>query len=278
MPVWERWAPRSALRRALCAFALAAVSATATAAPPGITLKSGFGTDHTDTWWNPSESGWGMQMVQTGNFIFTTLYVYATDGKPTWFGGGLTSTDGTTYSGKLYVTSGPWFGGPFNASAVTVREAGTMTFQSTGADTGTFSYTIDGVAVTKAIQRQPLTLDDYTGAYAAILTQSTTGCTNAASNGTQTLAIAAQVTQTDGTMYVFLANPSGDTCTAGGSYIQAGRNGRFDGAYTCEQGDQGTLTLSEMNNRTRQFGARIDMRSFNTACHSVGWLIGVVPE
>jgi hypothetical protein len=268
----------SATQRAVRIALVFAIAAVVHAAPPSVVRKSAFGTDNTDTWWNPSESGWGMQMVQTGSFIFTTLYVYGADGKPTWFGGGLTSTDGTTYSGKLYVTAGPWFGGPFNPASVTVREAGTMAFQATSANTGQFSYTVDGVSVSKAIERQPLTLDDYSGAYAAILTQSITGCTNASQNGTQTLAIAVQITQTSDTMYVFLANPSGDTCTAAGNYTQAGRNGRMAGGYSCQSGDQGTMTLAEMNNRTRQFSARIDQTSATTQCRGTGWLIGVVPE
>ena len=48
-------------------------------------------TDLTDLWWNPTESGWGLQMVNTGTFIYATIYVYGPDGKPVWFAGGLNS-------------------------------------------------------------------------------------------------------------------------------------------------------------------------------------------
>jgi hypothetical protein len=35
-----------------------------------------YSTDQSDLWWNPNESGWGMQVVQTGSVIFVTMFVY----------------------------------------------------------------------------------------------------------------------------------------------------------------------------------------------------------
>jgi len=40
--------------------------------------------DLSDIWWNPYESGWGMQLVNTGTFVFATIYVYGPDGNPAW--------------------------------------------------------------------------------------------------------------------------------------------------------------------------------------------------
>src|SRR4051812_13169103 len=82
--------------------------------------------DATDIWLNPAESGWGLNLIHQGDTIFATLYVYGADGQPKWyFASGLTG-GGDSYSGALYESTGPWFGGAFNASAVQTRQVGTM--------------------------------------------------------------------------------------------------------------------------------------------------------
>ena len=34
------------------------------------------GEDITDLWWNPAESGWGMNVIQQGDTSFVTMFVY----------------------------------------------------------------------------------------------------------------------------------------------------------------------------------------------------------
>jgi len=38
--------------------------------------------DPSDLWWNPSESGWGMQLVRGGEVTFATLFVYDAASRP----------------------------------------------------------------------------------------------------------------------------------------------------------------------------------------------------
>src|SRR3569832_463840 len=40
---------------------------------------------YTDLWFNPSEGGWGVNITQQGMTLFAMWFVYAEDGKPTWF-------------------------------------------------------------------------------------------------------------------------------------------------------------------------------------------------
>jgi hypothetical protein len=61
-----------------------------------------WGFDHTDLWFNSSESGWGLALAQHGNNIFGVWYTYDTDGSPLWFvlaGGAVAGT--TSFSGDL---------------------------------------------------------------------------------------------------------------------------------------------------------------------------------
>src|SRR6185295_19593915 len=42
--------------------------------------------DFTDLWWNPNESGWGLNLIQhPTNQIFGVWYTYDANGKRTWF-------------------------------------------------------------------------------------------------------------------------------------------------------------------------------------------------
>jgi lysyl endopeptidase len=114
--------------------------------------------DYTDLWWNSNESGWGLNLVQhAGHQVFGVWFTYASGGKPTWYtlpGG--TWTSSTTFTGAVYATTGPSAASAtFNASSVTVRQAGSATLTFSDANNGTFAYTVDGVTESKAITRQP---------------------------------------------------------------------------------------------------------------------------
>jgi hypothetical protein len=115
-------------------------------------------TSYQGLWWaSPanSESGWGLNITHQGDILFMTWFTYDTDGRGMWLvmSSGNRTAPGT-YSGALYRTSGP----PFNrvpwTGAVTVTQVGTATFTFSGADNGTFAYTVDGISQTKAIMRQ----------------------------------------------------------------------------------------------------------------------------
>ena len=112
--------------------------------------------DFTDLWWNPNESGWGLNVIQhPNNIIFAIWYTYDAEGKMTWFhvpqG---TWTDSMTYTGDLYAAAGPSFATPtFNSSLVKRRAVGTATLRFSGPGSGTWSYSVDGVSGTKTIER-----------------------------------------------------------------------------------------------------------------------------
>ena len=122
-----------------------------------LAASSAGAVDYTDLWWNPGESGWGLNLLQhPSRVIFGVWYTYGADGKRTWFvmpAGSWTSP--TTYSGALDATTGPSLAHPFDASKVKVQPVGTATLTFSDADHGTFSYSVNGISGTKAITRQP---------------------------------------------------------------------------------------------------------------------------
>jgi len=68
----------SLLRRIAFAF----VAAVGISLPASATT---FSIDYTDLWYIPTESGWGLNVIQQGNVMFATLFVYGTDNTPRWY-------------------------------------------------------------------------------------------------------------------------------------------------------------------------------------------------
>jgi cyclophilin family peptidyl-prolyl cis-trans isomerase len=106
-------------------------------------------------WWNADESGWGMSLTQHGDLIFVAVYTYDAAGLPVWYVITNCPVTSTGCTGDLYrVTGGTaptlaWAGAGRVATKV---GSGTLTFAGPAA--GTFDFTIDGVAGSKAITQQ----------------------------------------------------------------------------------------------------------------------------
>ncbi|HEX4779527.1 MAG TPA: DVUA0089 family protein [Usitatibacter sp.] len=111
-------------------------------------------TNYQDLWWNPSESGWGVNVTHQGDVIFATLFDYDLTGQGTWYVlANAPKLSGGVYSGDLFRVTGP----VFNASPwtpTTATKVGTMTFQFSSGNAGILNYNVNGVQVTKAIQRE----------------------------------------------------------------------------------------------------------------------------
>jgi hypothetical protein len=87
--------------------------------------------------------------------IFAAWYVYDGAGRPRWIvmpGGQWTTT--TSFTGDLYTATGPDPRGTFDPALVTRTRVGSGTLAFTASDRATFSYTVDGVAESRQIQRQ----------------------------------------------------------------------------------------------------------------------------
>src|SRR5437879_13604935 len=76
--------------------------------------------DYTDLWWVPAESGWGVNVVHTDNFMFLTFFIYQ-DRKPTWYSAALSLDSTGTFTGGLYATTGTDYAQPWNTADVGAR-------------------------------------------------------------------------------------------------------------------------------------------------------------
>lgn len=240
------------LRRAAAALLLA-----------GFALAAGattYSPDYTDLWYNPAESGWGVNLIQQSHSIFASLFVYGTDTAPRWY----TASDlepspagsQTRFTGQLYMSTGPYFGATsFDPNAVTRNVVGTMTITFDTPTTGILQYTVNGAPVTKSISRYAFQGEDLSGNYLGGLTATGANCTAANLSGPilifQTLTVQ-QANQQVSMNVQFVSNQGqASQCTFAGPYTAGGRASSVQGNWSCNINGQaanaGSFTLSQID-------------------------------
>ena len=240
----------------------------------GTAQASTVSSEITDMWWNPGESGWGLNVILQGDVAFLTFFVYGANGTPTWFTSDahLATNGQAVWSGNLYATNGPWFGGPFAAGNVHVRTAGTATFSIVSLNQATLTYTVDGVTVTKTVERQTWTSEDYTGQYIGGYSVSNTNCNPINLNGVEENGGSVSVKQ-NGSAITITSTTASATCTYNGTYAQMGKLGQVTGAYSCSNGVQGQFALVELTPTISGFTGRYEGQS--QYCRFSGYFGGV---
>ena len=84
--------------------------------------------------------------------------VYDTQGRPTWYvlpsgSWGRDANNALHFSGAVYRTSGPYWGGAYDPAAVALSVVGTGDFLPLGVSRALFGYTIEGVTGSRMIER-----------------------------------------------------------------------------------------------------------------------------
>ena len=260
--------------RASCRTLLVAVLLAVAGAVSPVSATS-FTTDQSDLWWNPNESGWGMQLVHRGSVIFATIFVYDQTRTPIWYSATLNYTNNLVWTGDLIQTSGPWFGTvPFNPALVTIRRVGSLTWTATSVNSGTLTYSVDGVFIAKNIVRQLTVFDNFSGAYRGAAHEDVVGCNNPSFNGTSEQNSTLTITQS-GTAASVSGTFGNGVCTYSGTFSQAGQMGQIDGSFSCNSGDFGSFSIYEMQVNTSGVTARLSSVSTPLGCRVSGWLGGM---
>ncbi len=109
----------------------------------------------TALWWNPTQSGWGVQINHVGDLLSATWYTYGEDRKPAWFIFNATRQADGRYSGPLLRgRSGTRFDQINGQPALSqIDEVGTVSLSFANGAAGEFSYTIGGSTRTVQISR-----------------------------------------------------------------------------------------------------------------------------
>jgi hypothetical protein len=237
---------------------------------------------YNDVFFDVAEPGWGVFVRQSNTFQFLAFFIYGANGQPTWYTAHLFDNgDGTglNYSGPLYATTGTYFANPWVGDTATV--VGTASFQGSTVPedyfNATLTYTVNGVTVTKAIQRQTLTAYALSGTYSGSIAGSVSSCANPANNGSVggrfnlTVALVENVSATLTFNFVDTAH-SGTVCTLSGTPVHYGGLYTIPTAqYTCSSPGLSTGSIvSAAVNLFDQTGQGVDGKW--TATTSTGCL------
>ena len=222
------------IKRFLLTFLLLTASAQAAA------------VDYTDIWYNPSESGWGVNVVQSDTFMFLTFFIYGADSKPTWFTGQVTQDSSNNFNGTLFSTMGTYYILPW--AGFSGGPAGTVSFQPLGPYTARLIYTVTGVGtVTKTIQRQPLTSINIAGNYTGGVGITRSLCASGASATVTANISVTQPPNNMGPVFITIFRADGVTCTFSGPATAWGKLCQMPNAtYVCSTGLHTTAGVDEL--------------------------------
>lgn len=235
-------------RHAVALLASLAVSLPAAATSTGI--------DYTDQWWGgQAEHGWGVNFIEQGTTIFATLFVYGSDNTARWFVATMQGS-GSSFSGPMYSTTGPYFGaGSFNGDSTVATQVGSMSVNFSSAYNGSMSYTVNGVNVSKSILRQSFATNNITGHYLGGLTANGTNCHNSPNGAVlifDTLTVSQSGQSLNMVVNFFAANGQASQCTFTGTLTTQGVMGQVtNGAFNCTVGGSsanvGSYTLDTIS-------------------------------
>ncbi len=253
-----------------CRVAVAAVALACSVSPA-------LAVDWNDLFWNPAESGWGVNFVQNGNFIFATFFVYDEGLQPTWYSGQMTIDAIGIWSGPLYATTGSFYGAPWNPGQRTTTAVGIVTFAPSSSTGGTLTYNVNNVNVSKQVIRQTLQTIAIGGDYFGGIVADVYNCTNPLLNQVVRLYSQFAVVQTAGGQLQFdFSLTDGGTCRMVGNFVQDGTLLRIPSAsYTCSTGLTTTAVVSQIKATNNGIEGQW-IANVNAGCTEAGYFSAIL--
>ncbi len=120
--------------------------------------------NYTDWWWNPDQSGHGLNIGQQGNIVFLSWFTYDETGNGMWLtmAGALA---GNVVQGGFIRTTGPHLGDAFDPAKVTRDTVGTGKVTFSSLHDATLDWTVNGRSGSVHLVRQSWANSDPSGYY-----------------------------------------------------------------------------------------------------------------
>ena len=247
---------------------------------------STFSIDYSDLWGGgqplPTEQGWGLNLIQQGDTIFGTMFVYGSDNTARWFSVTLAPTNGTTtWTGPLDQTTGSYYGATWNNGSVTHSVVGNLTVTFSSASTGLLTYSVNGVQVTKSISRFTFKAPNLNGKYVGggFGTGPQAGCGSSGISIFDTLNITQNLNNGAITLRVDFVNGNNQqaVCTYTGTLDVTGRTGSISGSFSCSVGsnttNSGTFSITNLETSINGFNGTFN--SSDQFCTATGRFGGI---
>ena len=237
----------------------------------GMFSGSVLATNYEDLWWQPAESGWGINITQQHDIMFATWFIYNADRTPLWFSMSRgEKVNSNTFAGPLYITSGPGFAGAFNPTEVTRTQVGNANFSFSDEKNGVLSYTVNGASITKNITRNTYRNIPINGIYSGSAVTNFMGCN--IPNGKYSLNETITVSG-NGNNISIKEQTATASCDSVGTYTQYGSMFQASGTYTCSDGTSGTWVSPDMRVTENSFVAKVETQT--GTCRGSGVIGGI---
>jgi hypothetical protein len=232
-------------------------------------------TDYSDLWWNPNESGWGANIALQNDTMVVTLFIYNGQREPSWFIAPNTvyNAHNNTFSGPLYITTGPWFANVFDPTSVTVQQVGMLTFAPSAFNKAVLSYNQGGQPITKNIIRQSWKADGLAGIYQGSRQGTWSNC-GAPLDGKVSSITTLGVSQDPNNVVIF-DQGKGYTCTYTGPLTSSGRQGSIIGTGVCDDHVNREFSATEVYVSREVFTMRYHMQQVGSECAFDGFVGGI---
>jgi hypothetical protein len=233
-----------------------------------------YATFWADLWYNPNESGWGLNIAQQDQ----TLFVYGADNRANWYVASNMTVNGSGYLGDLFQTTGPAYFNTFNPNGVGIRKVGRIIFVPKNEGEAGISYEVDGLTINKNIERQtfkaPLLTDTWLGNYR----QRTSNCSAGVAGGNgvynDTLALKINDSTTSRIINGTLTFNASTVCTFSGTRNNLGKIFNILGTYSCPNGGGGQMDIFNGQYLETTISARIQLTNNANRCTTDGAFAG----
>ena len=204
--------------------------------------------NYQDWWWNPSQSGMGLNVGQQNDTIFVAWFNYGDDSKASFLtmGGVL---NGNALSGTLYRGTGPAPGPNYNPAVVKQAAVGTATLTFNSNTDATLTYSYDNKSGSMALQRFSFASPNLNQTWKAIDSLVLSGCANSSLNGELTATAIHKVQQGTGSNFTITTTQldGSNMCVSSMTGQPAGSRFSATGKIVCEDGFSANVNIDDMN-------------------------------
>jgi len=237
--------------------------------------------NYQDWWWNPAQSGMGLNVGQQNESIFVAWFNYGDDTKASFLTmGGI--LNGNTLTGTLYRNTGPAPGPNYNPAQVKQTAVGTATLTFNSNTDAALTYSYDNKSGSMALQRFSFANPNLNQTWTVIDTFTNTDCTNSNMNGSLTKAQTIKSQTGTGSNFTFTINDldGANMCIAAMSFQPAGSRGTATGTAACEGGFGAKITFDDLSIQADYLNFSYTVTGMNSdrTCIQKGTMAGVVKK
>ena len=237
--------------------------------------------NYQDWWWNPAQSGMGLNVGQQNDSIFVAWFNYGDDTKASFLtmGGVL---NGNTLTGTLYRGTGPVPGPNYNPAQVKQTAVGTATLTFNSNNDATLTYSFDNKDGTMALQRFSFASLNLNQSWTVVDSYTISNCANASLNESVSKIRYVKTQQGIGGNFTLTSTDlnASNMCVASFTGQPAGSRLTATGTVACEGGGLANVAIDDLNIQSDylNFAYSVTGMASDKSCIQNGTMSGAVKK